>query len=64
MDIFDDRKIDIYSEAYSVPGQTSKIEFFAKIVNGFQLLIISEETAILDVWQDSQYIFVLNKMFL
>ena len=46
-----------YSEAYSEPSQTSKMEFFAKIVNGFQLLTISAKRSIVDVWQCLEYTY-------
>ena len=35
-----EKKILIFLEAYSEPSQTSKMEFFAKIVNGFQRIAI------------------------
>ena len=38
-----------YSEAYSEPCQTSKMEFFAKLVNGDQTLTIFANSLILDV---------------
>ena len=34
--------------------QTYKIKFFAKIVNGFQLLNIFAKSSILGVWLDSE----------
>ena len=37
------------AEAYSEPYQTSKMERFAKIVNGFQPLTIFGKRSILDV---------------
>ena len=43
------------SEAYSEPCQTSKVEIFAKIVNGFCQLTIFSKRSILDVWQGSEY---------
>ena len=43
------------SEAYSEPCQTSKMEVFAKIVNGFSFLTIFLKLSILDVWQDSEF---------
>ena len=43
------------TEAYSEPCQTSKIESFAKIVNGFMPLTIFAKRSILDVWQGSEY---------
>ena len=41
------------SEAYSEPCQTSKMEIFAKIVNGFWLFFA--KNFILDVWKDSEF---------
>ena len=43
------------SEAYSEPCQTSKMEVFGKIVNGFSFLIIFGKSSILDVFQDSEF---------
>ena len=40
---------DEYSEAYSVPCHTSKIELFAA-VNYFR-----KKNSVLDAWQDSEY---------
>ena len=42
---------DIYHqpEAYLEPFQTSKMDCFAKIVNGFRMLIIFTEHPVLDV---------------
>ena len=37
--------------------QTSKMESFAKIINGFQSLYIFAKSYILDVLQDSNYAF-------
>ena len=39
------------SEAYSEPCQTSKMERFVKIVNGYNPLILLANHSILDVWQ-------------
>ena len=41
-------------EPYSKPSQTSTIEFFAEIVNGWNLSIFAK-ISILDVWQSSWY---------
>ena len=43
------------SEAYSEPCQTSKKEFYAKIVNGFLFLSIFPKSSVTDVWQDSEF---------
>ena len=43
-----------FSEAYSEPRQTSKIEHFAKIVYGFEPLTFLSESSILDVWLGSE----------
>ena len=46
----------VVAEAYLEPSQASKIEIFAKIVNGFQPLFIFTIRSILDVWIDSEYV--------
>ena len=43
-------------ESYSEPGQTSKMNIFAKIVNGYELFTIFVKDSIVDVWQWSEYI--------
>ena len=43
------------AEAHSEPSQTSKMKFFAKIANGFQLLTIFAKIFILDAWLGSEY---------
>ena len=43
------------SEAYSKSCQTSKMEAFAQIVNGFWFSAIFAKSSILDVWQDSEF---------
>ena len=47
---------------YSELWQTSKMERFTKIVNGFQPLTIFSKRSILDVWQgfDTPLDFVLS----
>ena len=45
----------IETEPYSEPCQTSKINFFTKMVNNFEPLIIFENGSILDVLQGSEY---------
>ena len=47
--------LEANSEAYSEPCQTSKMEVFTKIVNGFSFLTIFAKSSILDVWQDSEF---------
>ena len=42
------------SESYSEPIQTSKMELFGKIVNGFSPLTIFAKSYILDVWLGSE----------
>ena len=42
------------SEVYSEPCQTSRMELFAKIVNGFSFLTIFTKISIINVWQDSE----------
>ena len=41
--------------AYSDPFQTSEMEIFVEIVNGYLLLTIFAKSFILDVWQGSEY---------
>ena len=43
-----------FSEAYSEPSQTSKIEHFAKVIYGFEPLTFLAESSILDVWLGSE----------
>ena len=43
-----------YTQAHSKPSQTSRIELFARIVNGFKPRTIFTETSILDVWLGCQ----------
>ena len=47
--------ISLTFEAYSEPCQTSKMEAFTKIVNGFSVLTISAKSFTLDVLQDSEF---------
>ena len=47
------------AEAYSEPCQTSKKEHFAKIVNGYKPSTIFAKCFILDLWQGSEYAFVI-----
>ena len=44
------------SEAYSKPCQTSKMDVFAEIVNGFSFLTIFAKSFILEVWQDPEFV--------
>ena len=46
--------LEANSEAYSEPCQTSKMETFKKIVNGFSVLTIFAKSFSLDVLQDSE----------
>ena len=50
-------KFMIESEAYSEHCQTSKVESFAKIVNGFKKVTIFKRNSILEIFdrQDSEY---------
>ena len=43
---------------HSEPSQTSKMEIYAKIVNGRELLTIFAKSFILDVWLGSEYVSV------
>ena len=45
----------LISETYSEPCETSKVEFFAKIVNGLESLTIFVKNSILGIWQGSEY---------
>ena len=48
--------------SYSEPSRTSKMELFAEIVNGWNVLTIFAKNFILDVWMGSEYAFVLHKV--
>ena len=55
----------VLAEAPLEPRQTSLMESFCKIINGFLLLTISYRASIRDVWQSSKYTFdLLQKAFL
>ena len=45
----------LMAEAYLKLCQTSKMELFVKIWNGFQLLTIFVKRSILNIWQGSEY---------
>ena len=47
-------------DAYSEPRQTSKVEYFANIVNGLSLFTFFAERSILDVYQSFDYASVIN----
>ena len=49
------------TEAYTKPGQTSKIERFLKIVNGFQPLTIFAKCSFLDVQQGPELTSAFHK---
>lgn len=49
-----------YQETNVEPSQTSKIKFFAKIVNGFQLITVFPKTSILDIWLRSECAFAIH----
>ena len=42
-----------FSEAYLEPSKRSKMELFAKIVNGFRSIPVSAKSSIFDVWLGS-----------
>ena len=44
-----------WTEAYSEPCQTSKMDLFAKIFDEWKQLTIFEKSSILDVWSGSEY---------
>ena len=50
---------DLTTEAYSEPCQTSKMGRFVKIVNRLKSLTIFIKRTILDIWQPSEYAFVV-----
>ena len=49
------------TELYSEPCLTSKMESFAKIVNGLQLLTILEKISILNAGQGSEYASLVSE---
>ena len=51
INIIDLPNAELYSEHY----QTSKMERFAQIINGFQLLTIFSKRSMLGVWQGFEY---------
>ena len=44
------------AELHAEPTKILKMEFFAKIVNHWKLLIIFTKSSVLDVWVGSEYI--------
>ena len=50
------------SKAYSVHRQISQMEFYARIVNGFQPLTIFAKSSIEDVWLGSEYASALSQV--
>ena len=54
---FPDSQAEWKPEVYSEHYQKSKMERFAKIVNGFKPLTILEKRFILDDWQGSKCVF-------
>ena len=48
------------SEVYSEPSQTSKMQFFAKIVEDFESLIIFVKCSISDVQLGSEYTYEVS----
>ena len=49
------RSIDAYSKTY----EKSKMELYMKIFGGFQVLTSFGNSAVLDVWQDTEYVSTL-----
>ena len=47
--------MNVIDKNFSKPCQTSKMEHFVKIVNGFQMLIIITKNSISDAQQGSEY---------
>ena len=52
------------SEACSEPCQISKVEYFAKIINGFYPSTVFTKCSDLDVWQVSKYASVDELRFI
>ena len=44
-----------YVEVNSEPSQTSNMDLFAKIINGWKTLTIFAKRSILDIWLGSEY---------
>ena len=55
-------EIGHYSDRYSEPCQTSKIERFARTTNGWKPLTTFSKRSIIKVWQGSQYTPTVAKM--
>ena len=51
----------IHSEAYLEPCQTSKMNLFGKIVDGFLPWSVFVKSSILDVWQGFEYTSIYSK---
>ena len=51
------------SVSYSETCQTCKMEYFAKIVNGFETLTIFAKRSVLDVWQGFEYASSSHQIF-
>ena len=45
--------------AYSKTYEKSKMELYVKIFGGFQMLTSFGNSAVLDVWQDAEYVSIL-----
>ena len=50
----------LYSEMYSGPCQTDKMDIFPKIVNGLQPPNIFAKSSMLDAWRGSGYVFLFS----
>ena len=48
-------------ESHSEPSQTTKVELFAKIVNGSKSLIVFAGSSFLDDWFGSKYACIVRK---
>ena len=55
----DDHNDEHNTETYSEPCHKSKMESFAKIVNGLKVLAIFAKRFILDIWQGFECVFVI-----
>lgn len=51
------------TEQHSEFSQTSKMELFAKIFNGFESLTIFKENSILDILLGSEYVSSAKNLF-
>ena len=55
------KNIMVTTESHPEPSQTSKVELFAKIINGSKSLIVFARSSILDDWFGSEYACFVRK---